>query len=79
MRRINKALLGFIGAATLTASVVGSSLAATADSRGSITPLSAAGPLVIGHRGAGGYVPEHTLASYALAIDQGAEPPSPTS
>ena len=30
-------------------------------------------PLVIGHRGASGYVPEHTLASYALAALQGAD------
>jgi glycerophosphoryl diester phosphodiesterase len=30
-------------------------------------------PLVIGHRGACGYRPEHTLASYALAIEQGAD------
>lgn len=30
-------------------------------------------PLVIGHRGASGYRPEHTLASYGLAIDQGAD------
>lgn len=30
-------------------------------------------PLVIGHRGACGYLPEHTLASYALAILQGAD------
>ena len=30
-------------------------------------------PLVIGHRGASGYRPEHTLASYALAIEQGAD------
>ena len=29
-------------------------------------------PLVIGHRGASGYRPEHTLASYQLAIDMGA-------
>jgi glycerophosphoryl diester phosphodiesterase len=29
----------------------------------------AGAPLVIGHRGAAGYRPEHTLASYALAID----------
>jgi glycerophosphoryl diester phosphodiesterase len=33
----------------------------------------AAQPLVIGHRGASGYVPEHTLASYWLAIEQGAD------
>ena len=30
-------------------------------------------PLVIGHRGASGYLPEHTLAAYALAIEQGAD------
>lgn len=30
-------------------------------------------PLVIGHRGASGYVPEHTLAAYALAALQGAD------
>jgi glycerophosphoryl diester phosphodiesterase len=30
-------------------------------------------PLVIGHRGASGYLPEHTLPSYALAIKQGAD------
>jgi glycerophosphoryl diester phosphodiesterase len=30
-------------------------------------------PLVIGHRGACGYVPEHTLTSYFIAIQQGAD------
>src|SRR3974390_2510063 len=30
-------------------------------------------PLIIGHRGAGGYLPEHTLASYFIAIQQGAD------
>jgi glycerophosphoryl diester phosphodiesterase len=30
-------------------------------------------PLVIGHRGAPGYLPEHTLQSYALAIKLGAD------
>ena len=30
-------------------------------------------PLVIGHRGASGYLPEHTLQSYALAIKLGAD------
>ncbi len=30
-------------------------------------------PLVIGHRGASGYRPEHTLASYRLAIQLGAD------
>ncbi len=34
--------------------------------------LDGAAPLVIGHRGASGFLPEHTLESYKLAIDQGA-------
>ena len=36
-----------------------------------MTPLS--DPIVIGHRGASGERPEHTLASYTLAIDEGAD------
>src|SRR5205823_2365881 len=35
-------------------------------------PVSAL-PIVIGHRGASGYVPEHTLASYFLAMQHGAD------
>lgn len=35
--------------------------------------LAATKPLVLGHRGACGYRPEHTLASYQLAIDMGAD------
>ncbi len=30
-------------------------------------------PIVIGHRGASGYLPEHTLEGYALAIELGAD------
>ena len=30
-------------------------------------------PILIGHRGASGYLPEHTLESYALAIELGAD------
>jgi glycerophosphoryl diester phosphodiesterase len=30
-------------------------------------------PIVIGHRGASGYVPEHTLVSYFIAIQMGAD------
>ncbi|WP_042341163.1 glycerophosphodiester phosphodiesterase [Calothrix sp. PCC 7507] len=32
-----------------------------------------AAPIIIGHRGASGYRPEHTLAAYELAIDLGAD------
>ena len=38
---------------------------------GAVEP--AAQPIVIAHRGASGYRPEHTLASYELAIEQGAD------
>ncbi len=35
--------------------------------------LTGAPPLVIGHRGASGYLPEHTLESYTRAIELGAD------
>jgi glycerophosphoryl diester phosphodiesterase len=39
-----------------------------------LTPtLTGGAPLVIGHRGAAGHRPEHTLASYSLAIDYGVD------
>jgi len=46
-----------------------------AESAGTVTAAGhrAAGPLVFGHRGASGYRPEHTLASYELAIRLGAD------
>jgi len=37
------------------------------------SPWQMPSPLVIGHRGASGYLPDHTLASYALAIELGAD------
>ena len=36
-------------------------------------PAATDSPTVIGHRGAAGYLPEHTLAGYALAVFQGAD------
>lgn len=44
--------------------------------QGSVTvypTLSGKPPIVIGHRGASGYLPEHTLEAYKLAIEQGAD------
>jgi len=35
--------------------------------------LDGAQPLVVGHRGASGYLPEETLEAYTLAIEQGAD------
>ena len=55
--------------ATLTAA-----LAALAPATASANPdPEQSDPLVIGHRGASGYLPEHTLASYRLAIRLGAD------
>ncbi len=39
----------------------------------SLPTLDGKVPLVIGHRGASGYLPEHTLESYRLAIQLGAD------
>ena len=48
-------------------------LQACGDGEPTFQTLSGQAPLVIGHRGASGERPEHTLASYQLAIDQGAD------
>lgn len=47
--------------------------AATAAADGPARPDLSARVLVIAHRGASGYRPEHTLAAYELAIAQGAD------
>ena len=36
-------------------------------------PVERAAPIVIGHRGTAGYLPDHTLEGYALAIELGAD------
>ncbi|WP_242039637.1 glycerophosphodiester phosphodiesterase family protein [Anabaena sphaerica] len=38
-----------------------------------LNTLTGEAPIVIGHRGASGELPEHTLGSYKLAIEQGAD------
>lgn len=38
-----------------------------------VTQKSAKKPLVIGHRGASGYRPEHTRSAYTLAVEMGAD------
>jgi glycerophosphoryl diester phosphodiesterase len=52
--------------------LVVASFATASQARESERPL-AKEPLVIAHRGASGYRPEHTLAAYKLAIDMGAD------
>jgi len=44
-----------------------------ATSNHSPAPQECRKPFVMGHRGASGYAPEHTLRSYELALDQGAD------
>ncbi len=57
---------------TLAASISAALLAAPTAQATTYNTLSGAAPLIIGHRGASGYRPEHTLASYDLAISMGA-------
>jgi len=46
---------------------------AAATSSGAVKQLDGAAPLVLAHRGASGYMPEHTLAGYELAVKLGAD------
>jgi glycerophosphoryl diester phosphodiesterase len=59
----------------LVASLAGVTLPAKglAPARWPYPTLSGARPIVIAHRGASGARPEHTLAAYQLAIEQGAD------
>jgi glycerophosphoryl diester phosphodiesterase len=58
-----------MGGATLAAAIIAAIGPATAQQ----TTLGGARPLVVGHRGASGYLPEHTLEAYKLAIEMGAD------
>jgi glycerophosphoryl diester phosphodiesterase len=60
-------LAGVIALATSASSASGGDRAHGSDRSGDDSPL------VIGHRGASGYRPEHTLASYELAARMGAD------
>src|SRR5262245_5530161 len=66
-----------IGRKALVAGIVGLLVAAAVATTGGATSTKGANakarPLVIGHRGASGYRPEHTLGSYGLAIELGAD------
>ena len=62
-------------AACLAAAILAAASTLGAAEAGAQTQPGAAprAPLVIGHRGAAGYRPDHTLASYDLAIEMGAD------
>jgi glycerophosphoryl diester phosphodiesterase len=62
-----------VSAVIMTASFATTSAFATLDTEKALPSLDGKPPLVIGHRGASGYLPEHTLEAYQLAIDQGAD------
>ena len=64
---------GALGAVAL--SIAGCTTAATSagNAGAAWATLDGAPPLVIAHRGASGYLPEHTIEAYALAIEQGAD------
>lgn len=59
--------------ALIVTALAAATLAACGGSDDGYPTLSGDKPLVVGHRGASGYRPEHTLASYQLAIDMGAD------
>jgi glycerophosphoryl diester phosphodiesterase len=58
---------------TARAFVLIAALASLAPATATAGDKSEPNPLVIGHRGASGYLPEHTLPGYALAIKLGAD------
>ncbi|WP_399093669.1 glycerophosphodiester phosphodiesterase [Streptomyces sp. BBFR2] len=77
-------ILGAAAALGASAAVLGAAgPAGAADRAGAEGATAAAGrrghggelpvPLIVGHRGASGYRPEHTLGSYQLALDMGAD------
>jgi glycerophosphoryl diester phosphodiesterase len=77
-RTLGTALLAVVAPVLLIPTTTGASAApvaptARAAQSGPAEHPKARVPLVIGHRGASGYRPEHTLASYRLAIGMGAD------
>jgi glycerophosphoryl diester phosphodiesterase len=75
MAKLDKRLVLVLVAAALLALAVVPGGAGASSSSSSVASHSkhARLPIVIGHRGASGYRPEHTLASYRLAIEMGAD------
>ena len=69
--------LTILGILTLAGTAAAAGVAGSAVNAGAAPSAkeakAVAGPLVVGHRGASGYRPEHTLASYELAARMGAD------
>jgi glycerophosphoryl diester phosphodiesterase len=68
-RRPATALFALV-CATLAATLI---TACGGNDDGNFATLNGKAPLVIGHRGAAGFLPEHTIEGYTLAINQGAD------
>ncbi|GAB4061218.1 glycerophosphodiester phosphodiesterase [Catellatospora paridis] len=75
MDRRDLFLAGALSAAVATPALIGVPAWASGDDRdnGPMRDHDRGRPLVVGHRGASGYRPEHTLASYELAARMGAD------
>jgi glycerophosphoryl diester phosphodiesterase len=76
MRASWKVVFGTAAAAALLAGVAQGGAPGggrTQQPDGDVPDKASKQPIVIGHRGASGYRPEHTLAAYELAIDLGAD------
>ncbi len=65
-----RSLLALVPA--VAATIAAAPAALPAQAAGDYATLTGARPIVIGHRGASGYRPEHTLEAYRVAIQQGA-------
>ncbi|MFE0187524.1 glycerophosphodiester phosphodiesterase [Streptomyces sp. NPDC058989] len=68
-----RTVLGAAAALGAGAAVFGGAGQASASGRDGTAGERLPVPLVVGHRGACGYRPEHTLGSYQLALDMGAD------
>ena len=64
---------GAVPATSGTSSTSGTSAPSQAPSGTGAAPVAGDGAVVVAHRGASGYAPEHTFAAYDLAIEQGAD------
>ncbi len=72
--RNSKRVAGLVAGATAAPLIaLSGGQAGAVDGKPAATALDGRGPLVVGHRGASGYRPEHTLASYELAARMGAD------
>jgi glycerophosphoryl diester phosphodiesterase len=73
--RTRLALLASLALVLVAGGLAGASLAGGGGGkpRPILRPAAKGEPIVIGHRGASGYRPEHTLASYELAARMGAD------